>query len=102
MKSKPKTWALSSELHLIAGAVEAARMLSDAAAVGQFGTEHDNQFACDAASAVLTLAGLRLRDLDRVLRGDMPVDALRSHHNESDANGVADRDVVFSEASRRK
>lgn len=98
-RKKQKAWSLTFELYMLGDAVEAARILTDAAAVDQLANEHDNQRAVASAAAVLTLVGLRVRDLGRVLRGEMDPDLLRARHNESEADAEG-RDVT-SQARKR-
>ena len=84
MAKRKKAWSLAYELYMLGDAVEAARLLTDAAAVCQLATEHDNRRAVEGASAVLTLVTLRMRDIGRVLRGEMKAEALRGPHNEGE------------------
>ena len=75
-------WSLSYELATLEAAVEGARMLVDLVANDQAQDEHDAMHAPGAASAVMTLVNLRIRDIGRLLRGEMDPDMLRGAHNE--------------------
>jgi hypothetical protein len=107
MPVPPRSWSLSDELYTLEAAVEAARILTEAVACDQFGTEADLRLAPVAAAAVLTLVTIRTRDIGRMLRGELSAQALCATHNA--AVGKVDRhDIVFGRkaatraASRRK
>jgi hypothetical protein len=59
---------LRRELHKIHGAVEAARILSEAVATGQLGPERDHRRAPRAIASLLVLVGERLQVLRRAAR----------------------------------
>lgn len=88
-----KHWSLAYELATLESAVEGARMLVDLVGHDQAQDDHDAMVAPWAASAVLTLVNLRLRDLGRVTRGELDADQLRAAHNETDEPNVGIRPV---------
>ena len=59
---------LRRELHKVHGAVEAARMLSEAVATDQLGPDHDHRSAPRAIASLLLLVGERLQYLRRSAR----------------------------------
>jgi regulator of protease activity HflC (stomatin/prohibitin superfamily) len=59
---------LRRELHKIRGAVEAARILSEAVATDQLGPDRDHRCAPRAIASVLTLVDERLQRLRRAAR----------------------------------
>lgn len=61
--------ALGWELMSIQAAIDGARILVDGIANSQFSSEHDDKAAPQAASAMLSLVSLRLRDLWRAVQG---------------------------------
>jgi hypothetical protein len=78
---KTKHLSLSWELDELEAAVSASRILCDGISQIQFATEIDAQIAPRAASAVLTLVGLRLRLVRRVLQKLVAADLLAGPHN---------------------
>lgn len=98
MKPRPKarrSWSLQHELYVIESAVDGARILVELVAYDQAATEHDHRAAPVAAAAVLTLVELRVRELGRVLRGEVKPGSLRAAHNACDGEPAA-ADVVFT------
>jgi hypothetical protein len=59
---------LRRELHKLHGAVEAARILSEAVATDQLGPERDHRRAPRAITSLLALVGERLQALRRMAR----------------------------------
>jgi hypothetical protein len=96
---RPKHWSMTFELATIEDAIEGARMLVDLTVNDQAQDDHDARCAPAAASAVLALAKLRLRDVGRVLRGEMDAGQLRAAHNATDEK-AADQDVVVRSKDR--
>ena len=74
--AKPLSWRrrryLRRELHTIHGAVEAARILSEAVATDQLGPERDHRRAPRAITSLLVLVGERLQVLRRAARRRSP------------------------------
>jgi hypothetical protein len=71
--SRRRRLRLRRELHLISGAVEAARILGEAVATDQLGPERDHRRAPRAITSLLTLVEARLRVLRRTAwRGGDP------------------------------
>lgn len=64
-RSRRKRLRLRRELHLISGAVEAARILGEAVATDQLGPDRDHRRAPRAITSLLTLVEERLRVLRR-------------------------------------
>lgn len=73
----------------------AARILVEAAADDQLGTETDHQLAPEAAAAVLALVATRTRDIGRMLRGELAAEALCAPHNIVQGPDIDGHDVVF-------
>lgn len=87
---KRRRVALSYELSEISDAIEAARLLGDAVCTHQLGTEHDRRTAPRALTAVLNLVGARLKDVARIVRGDLDPAAIYSHFNRTESNAADD------------
>lgn len=83
---KQRRVAMSYELLEIADAIEAARMLGDAISTTQLGSEHDQRNAPRALTAVLNIVGARLKDVTRVLRGDVDPATIHTHYNGVEAS----------------
>jgi hypothetical protein len=66
--SRRKRRYLRRELHKIHGAVEAARILSEAVTTNQIGLERDHRRAPRAITSLLALVGERLQALRRMAR----------------------------------
>jgi hypothetical protein len=66
--SKRRRRYLRRELHNIQGAVEAARILSEAVATDQLGPERDCRRAPRAITSLLVLVSERLQNLRRMAR----------------------------------
>jgi hypothetical protein len=67
-RSRRRRLFLRRELHKIHGAVEAARILSEAVATDQLGPERDHRRAPRAITSLLELVGERLQVLRRAAR----------------------------------
>jgi hypothetical protein len=88
-------WSLHAELNVVEQAIRAAGSLL-ATVENQPG---DETYARDVArntEAVLSLVTLRLRELGRMLRGEVPTDSLRTPHNAVDEDEHDDHDVIFT------
>lgn len=97
-----RTWLLSFELATLEDALLAAAWLSEQVDEQGSESERGRKLAFGAA-AVTTLVALRLRDLGRVLRGELDPLALHADHNAGDEQGVKrnrGRAVVFGAARR--
>ena len=90
----PRAWSLADELSALAHAVEAARRVANTA---NQPSDADNPVATTAMlEGTLALVATRLRDLGRVVRGELDPRLLRAPHNavEPDSPGGVD-DVIF-------
>jgi len=79
---KAQRLSLGWELGEIERAVDAARILCDLGAEGQFATQQEAERAPLAAAAVLALVTERLRLVRRAIHGWMPPELLVAPHNE--------------------
>ena len=95
--STGRAWSLHSELYTIEHATRAAALLLDTIE----NNSDDDAYARDVArstEAVLTLVALRLRDLGRVLRGEIEAEALCAPHNavlDDEHDEHDEHDVLF-------
>lgn len=91
----PRAWSLADELSTLAHAVEATRRVADTATLPS-DTAHDPVATAVALAGTLALVTTRLRDLGRVVRGEIDPRLLWAPHNavEPDALGSVD-DVIF-------
>ena len=90
----PRAWSLADELSALAHAVEAVRRVANTA---NQPSDADNPVATTAMlEGTLALVATRLRDLGRVVRGELDPRLLRAPHNavEPDSPGGVD-DVIF-------
>lgn len=94
-----KTLSLAWELIELQAAVEAARILIDGIRHQQFGNDHDMKAAPHAASAVLALVGLRLREVWRAVQGTKnAAESVWAAHNATTATRTGD-DIYLREWS---
>lgn len=98
---KRRRWALSYELSEIADAIDAARMLGEAVSTNQLGSDYDQRHAPRALTAVLSLAWARVRDLNRVVRGDLDPGHLHAYFNSVDTASMPN-EVVFTAADGKR
>jgi hypothetical protein len=102
LSMSPRAWSLADELTILAHAVEATRRLANDASQNSDATRDLTAMAA-ALSGSLALLGVRLRDLGRVVRGELDPRLLRAPHNavELEAAGNAD-DVIFRAWGRKR
>lgn len=97
-----KRVALSYEIGEIADTIEAARVLSEAIETNQLGSDYDRRRAPRALTAVLALAWARLRDVTRVVRGDLDPAAIHAHFNSIEVSSLPNEIVLKAWNSTRK
>jgi len=88
--------ALSWELAEIVDALEAARVLGEAVATCQLGTDYDREHAPRSLVAMLSLTWVRLRDVLRAVRGDLDPSHLRAPHNDVTRFGAMKGELLLN------
>jgi hypothetical protein len=97
-----KAISLTAELAEVRCAIEGARFIADALATHSLDSREQELQAPVSVSAILTLAELRLQQVERVLRGEEDPQHLWAQHNDvtpRDGEGE-DQDVVLRPWSR--
>lgn len=89
-----KRIVLSWELGELADTLEAARMLSEAIVTEQLGPDHDRRQAPRALTAMLSITWARLRDLTRVVRGDLDPARILAPHNDAGSSSLPQEIVL--------
>ena len=84
---------LSAELHELAQAVGAARLLAEALVYHQMPDEEAERTAPGSIASVLSMVGIRLRDLGRCMRSELNPALLVAPYNRAD--DVASSDSVI-------
>ena len=79
-RESPRPWSLALEVGTLDGAVCAARTLAESLTEGAAHATSPVDTAHSVAS-VLALVHVRLRDISRMLAGDLEASALRAPHN---------------------
>jgi hypothetical protein len=98
-----KTLSLGWELMSLQAAIDGARILVDGIANHQLGSEHDERAAPHAASAMLSLVSLRLRDVWRSVQGATdPGDSVWAPHNATTSTSGQHGDVYLKEWSAER
>ena len=102
--NKKKIVSLTGELGELRRALQAALLLSDGLDHDQLATGEDVRRAPGAISAVLELVLLRLRDLARVVSGDLDPALFWAGHNAADEkpHPSDDPDVRFTERAQKR
>jgi len=91
-----KVVSLNLELSTLEHAIRGAQILSDLQATGGFPDEDSERAAPLCITGMLTLLGVRLRHLRRVVRGEEnPAHLWEPHNSAGDAATLADGEDVF-------
>lgn len=91
-----KVVSLNLELSTLEHATRGAQILSDLQATGGFPDDDSERAAPLCITAMLTLLGVRLRHLRRVVRGEEnPAHLWEPHNSAGDAETLADGEDVF-------
>ena len=94
-----KVVSLNLELSTLEHAIRGAQILSDLQATGGFPDEDSERAAPLCITGMLTLLGVRLRHLRRVVRGEEnPAHLWEPHNSAGDAATLADGEDVFLRA----
>ena len=94
-------WSLHAEMQTIEQATRATALLLDVVENNP-GNEALTREIARTSEAVLVLVTLRLRDIGRVLRGEVDADKLRAPHNAAVDDERDEHDVVFEPRSPKR